>query len=154
MKHKTGLMAISFLFTLTLLAACGNQEEAAQPKDAVTAADVKKDAGQAVETAAKYTMEQKEVYMQKIQARLEELDREIGALGNKIQSGTTELKAEGRAKLEESLNTLRAEKDAAADQYEKLKTSSDKAWDELKAGMDEAMGKLDAAYDKAKAEFE
>ena len=85
MKHKTGLMAISFLFTLTLLAACGNQEEAAQPKDAVTAADVKKDAGQAVETAAKYTMEQKEVYMQKIQARLEELDREIGALGNKIQ---------------------------------------------------------------------
>ena len=154
MKYKTGLMALSIVFVLTLLAACGNQEEAAKPKEGVTAADVKKEAAQAVETAATYTKEQKDAYMQKIEARLEELDRDIGALGDKIQSGTTEMKAEGRAKLEESLKTLRAEKDAAARQYEKLKTSSDKAWDNLKSGMDAAMQKLNAAFDKAKSEFE
>jgi hypothetical protein len=120
----------------------------------VTAEDVKNEAAEAMETAGNYTMEQKEAYMRKIDARLEELDREIGALGKRIQTGTDELKAEGRAKLEASMQTLRAQKEAALQQYEKLKTSSGAAWDELKTGMDAAMKKLDETFDKAKAEFQ
>jgi hypothetical protein len=154
MKLKTGLIAIGVLFVLTLPLSCGSQEETPKPKTKVTAEDVKNEAAEAMETAGNYTMEQKEAYMRKIDARLEELDREIGALGKRIQTGTDELKAEGRAKLEASMQTLRAQKEAALQQYEKLKTSSGAAWDELKTGMDAAMKKLDETFDKAKAEFQ
>ena len=107
-----------------------------------------------METAGNYTMAQKEAYMQKIDARLEELDRQIGALGDKIQAGTNEMEAEGRAKLEAGIQALEAQKEATVQQYEKMKASSGAAWDELKAGMDAAMDRLNAAYDKAQAEFE
>ena len=153
MKRTISLMATTMLLALVFLTACGNQEKAAQPKAEVTAQDVKKQAAAAMETAENYTMEQKDAYMQKIDARLKELDRDIGTLGDKIQTGTDKMTAEGRAKLEESLQTLKAQKEAAAEQYAKLKASSSQAWDELKAGMDSAMQKLDEAFDKAKTAF-
>lgn len=154
MKTRTGLIATCIILALAFAVSCSSQEETPKPKTKVTAEDVKNKAAEAVDTAADYTMEQKAAYMQKIDARLEELDRDIGALGDKIQTGADEMTAEGRAKLEASLKTLRTEKDAAAQQYEKLKTSGGQAWNELKAGMDAAMQKLDTAFDKAKAEFE
>jgi archaellum component FlaC len=154
MKARTALIAISIMVALAFFVSCGSQEETSEPETEVTAEDVKNEAAEAVETAADYTLEQKEAYMQKIDTQLEEIDREIGVLGNKIETGTDEMKAEGRAKLEASLNALRAQKEAAAQQYEKLKASSGAAWDDLKAGMDGAMEKLNAAFDQAKAEFE
>jgi len=153
MKLKTGLIAVSILFALALPLSCSSQEETPKSKTKVTAEDVKTEAAEAMETAKNYTKEQKEAYMQKIDARLGELDREISALGEKIQAGTGEMKAEGRAKLEASLQTLRAQKEATVQQYEKLKTSSGAAWDALKTGMDAAMKKLDETFEKAKAEF-
>ena len=153
MKRNISLMATSMLLALAFLTACGNQEKAAQPQAEVTAQDVKKQAAAAVETAEKYTMEQKDAYMQKIDARLKELDRDLGALGNRIQAGTDEMTAEGRAKLQESLQTLKAQKEAVVEQYTKLKASSGQSWDELKAGLDAAMKKLDEAFDKAKTAF-
>ena len=154
MKTRTGLIAICIMLALAFAVSCSSQEETPKPKTKVTAEDVKNKAAEAVDTAADYTMEQKEAYMQKIDIRLKELDRDIEALGNRIQAGTDEMTAEGRAKLEASLQTLKAQKEGAVEQYEKLKTSGGQAWDELKAGMDAAMKKLNAAYDKAKAEFE
>jgi hypothetical protein len=153
MKTRTGLIAICIMLALAFAVSCSSQEETPKPKTKVTAEDVKNKAAEAVDTAADYTMEQKEAYMQKIDIRLKELDRDIEALGNRIQAGTDEMTAEGRAKLEASLQTLKAQKEGAVEQYEKLKTSGGQAWDELKAGMDAAMKKLDTAFDKAKAEF-
>ena len=153
MMCNARLKAIGLLFALIFLVACGNQEEAAKPKDAVTAQDVKKEAAAAMETAEKYTQEQKDAYMQKVDARLKELDRDIEALGTKIQAGTDKMTAEARAKLEASLHTLKAQKEGAIEQYEKLKASGGQAWDELKVGMDKAMQKLDEAFDKAKTAF-
>ncbi len=153
MKRNTSLMAISILLALAFLTACGNQEEATKPKSEVTAQDVKQQAAAAMETAEMYTQEQKDAYMQKMDTRLKELDRDIEALGDKIQAGTNEMTAEARAKLEASLQTLKAQKEGAVEQYEKLKASGGQAWDELKAGMDAAMKKLDEAFDKAKTAF-
>lgn len=146
-------LAIGILLALAFMVACGNQKDAAKPKDAVTAQDVKKEAAAAMATAEKYTQEQKDAYMQKMDTRLKELDRDIEALENKIQAGTDEMTAEARAKLEASLQTLKAQKKGAVEQYEKLKASGGQAWDELKAGMDAAMEKLEKAFDKAKAAF-
>jgi hypothetical protein len=154
MKRKTEAITLCIVFGLAFLWACSNQEETPKPKTEVTAEDVKNEAAEAMETAEKYTMAQKEAYMQKIQTRLEEIDRDIEVLGNKIQNGATEMTAEGQAKLQATLKTLQAQKEGVVRQYEELETSGGEAWEELKTGMDAAMKKLNAAFDKAKAEFE
>jgi cytochrome c556 len=153
MKRNASLIAIIMIIALAVLTACGNQEETAKSKSEVTAQDVKKQTAAAMETAEKYTQEQKDAYMQKMDARLKKLDRDIAALGNKIQAGSDKMTAEARAKLEASLQTLKAQKKGVIKQYEKLKASGGQSWDELKVGMDEAMKKLEEAFNKAKAAF-
>ena len=154
MKQSTVLTIVIVLFSLVAMVACDSQEETAQPKTDVSVDDVKKETAEAVESAKKYTMAQKESYVQEVDSKLEALDRDIEALGNRIQAGTDEIKAESQAELQQALTALRAHKAEAERQYQELKDSSGEAWSDLKASMDSAMEDLNAAFERAKAQFQ
>ena len=154
MKHRTFFILLTLFFGLASLTACGGQEEAAQTETEVTAEDVQEESTEAMETAAAYTEAQKEEYMQQINTRLEAMGREIEALEKKIQAGTTEIKAESQAKLNDALATLRTQKAAAENQYEELEAASGEAWSDIKTGMYAAMQDMKVAFEEARSEFQ
>jgi len=147
-------LTLTAFFGVVFLSACDSQEEAKQSESEVTSADVKKEAEEALQTAKAFTQQQKDEYMQQMQARIDKIEKEIQEVQAKAQSKATELKEDSKAKFDQSMAELRSKKQAAADKLAELKSSSDKAWNDIKIGMDSAMDELSQALDKARSHFE
>jgi biopolymer transport protein ExbD len=154
MKKIVVFIILAAFFGSAFLLACGDGKESEKPKVEVTSQDVKNKAKEAIETAKTYTLQQKEEYQKQMEARLQELDREIRELQAGAQSKATALKEESKAQFDQALEELRNKQQAAADKLDKLKSSSGKAWEDMKSGMDSAMGDLSKAFDKARSHFD
>ena len=73
-----------------LLAASGCERKPAdQTPGKVTSEEVRRDAGQAAETAIEYSRQTKEEFQKKLEARLKELDAEIAKLHEKGATSRT-----------------------------------------------------------------
>ncbi len=73
MSRFIGILALAGLF-----ASCGcEQKPADRASGKVTSADVRRDAGEAVTTAAEFSEQTKDEFQKRLQARLETLDGEI-----------------------------------------------------------------------------
>ena len=153
MKRIVLFMTLALFFTTALLLACGDQKEAQKPETAVTSADVKKEATEAMETAKAYTRQQKEEYQKKMEARLQELDSEIQQLQAKAQSSATELKEKSKAEFNQSMEDLRNKQQVATEKLNELKSASGQAWEDIKGGVNSAMDELGKAYDRARSHF-
>lgn len=83
-------------------------------------------------------MSQKDAYIQKLQARLHEWDKEVDRLATKA------IKAKADAKLEyyEQIEELRDKREVVIEKLEKLRQASDDAWKDLKAGIESAWNDL------------
>ena len=93
-----------------LLAAIGcEQKPADRTPGKVTSEDVRRDAGQAVNTAAEYSQQTKEEFQKKLDARLNELDAEIAKLREKGR----DLKDEAKANWDQKMADLETKRDAA-----------------------------------------
>jgi uncharacterized coiled-coil DUF342 family protein len=81
---------------------------------------------------------QKDAYIQKLQARLHEWDKEVDRLATKA------IKAKADAKLEyyEQIEELRDKREVVIEKLEKLRQASDDAWKDLKAGIESAWNDL------------
>jgi uncharacterized coiled-coil DUF342 family protein len=81
---------------------------------------------------------QKDAYIQKLQARLHEWDKEIDRLATKA------IKAKADTKLEyyEQIEELRDKREVVIEKLEKLRQASDDAWKDLKAGIESAWNDL------------
>ena len=154
MKRTVLLSLLAVLFSSAFLFACGEQKEAEKSEIEVTSKDVKKETKEAIETAKTYTQQQKREYLQQIEAKMDDLDREIQKLQDKAQSKATELKEESRAELNQSMETLRNKKQAAAQQLAELKSASSNAWHDIKVGEDSAIDELNQAFKQARSHFE
>lgn len=121
---------------LAFLVACGDQKEAKKSETEVTSVDVKKEAKEAMETAKIYAHQQKEEYLQQIEAKIKEYDREMQELLAKAQSKATDLKEESKAQFNQSMEELSNKKKAAAEKLNELNSASAEAWGDIKSGMD------------------
>jgi uncharacterized coiled-coil DUF342 family protein len=92
---------------------------------------------------------QKDAYIQKLQARLHEWDKEVDRLATKA------IKAKADAKLEyyEQIEELRDKQDVAIEKLEKLRQASDDIWEDLKAGIESAWNDLSEAVKSASSRF-
>lgn len=68
----------------------------------VTSEDVRRDAGQAVKTAAEYSAQTKEEFQKRLDARLKELDTEIA----KLQEKGRDLKDDAKANWDRKMTDL------------------------------------------------
>ena len=93
--------------------------------------------------------QQREIYREKAEAKLRELDRQIDALETQTQKKT---EAE-RQQYAPQLAELNRKRQIAHEKLDKLKTSSQEAWEDMKVGINAALDNLDTASKQAVSHF-
>ena len=115
----------------------------------VTSEDVRRDAGQAVSTAAEYSQQTKEEFQKKLDARLKELDAEVARLREKGNA----LKHQAKVDWDRKLAELETKRDAARAKMAEIRDSSAEAWKDVRKGAQSAWDELDKAFRDASREF-
>jgi len=95
-------------------------------------------------------MSTRDAYVQKLKAQIDDWNADI----SKLEAKAGQAAADVRIKYEQSLDSLRAERDKADEKIEQIQESSDDAWEEFQAGAEDLWGRTKAAFAAAKAEFE
>ena len=138
------------LMLAALLAAGGCEQKPADPPSRkVTADDVRRDAGQAVDTAVAFTRQSKEEFQNQADARLKELDAEIAKLRAKGRG----LQDKAKADWDRKLADLETKRDAVRVKLAEVGRSSAEAWKDLRKGAQSAWDELDKAFRDASREF-
>jgi TolA-binding protein len=142
------LVSISML--AGLIAAGGCQRTPADPTSGkVTSADVRRDAGQAVNTAVKFSQQAKEDFQKNLDSQLKNMDAEIA----KLRAKSRELKDDAKANWDRKLADLEAKRDAARAKLAEVGQSSAEAWKDVQQGAKSAWAELDKAIRDASREF-
>ena len=115
----------------------------------VTSDDVRRDAGQAVNTAAEFSQQTKEEFQKNLDARLKDLDGEIAKLREKGR----DLKDDAKANWDRKLADLESKRDAARAKLGEVGHSSAEAWKDVQKGAQSAWDELDKAFRDASREF-
>jgi predicted nuclease with TOPRIM domain len=128
-----------------LLAAIGCE----QTPGKVAYEDVRRDAGQAVKTAAEFSQQTKEEFQKKLDARLKELDAEIAKLREKGR----DLKDKAKTNWDQKMAELETKRDAVRAKLAVVGQSSAEAWKDVQKGAQSAYDDLDKAFRDASKEF-
>ncbi len=94
-------------------------------------------------------MSNREEYIRKMQAKLEEWNTEIDTLTVKAGEVTADIKNEYREQIE----SLKAKQATAQLKIEELQHSGEGAWGDLKTGIELAWTSMGEAIDSAKSRF-
>ena len=110
---------------------------------------MRRDAGQAVDTAAESSQQTKEEFQKKLEAQLNELDAKIAKLREKGR----DLKDEAKANWDRKMADLETKRDAARAKLAEVGHSSAEAWKDVRKGAQSAWDELDKAFRDASREF-
>jgi LPS O-antigen subunit length determinant protein (WzzB/FepE family) len=119
------------------------------PKKTVTPEDVRRDAGQAADTAAEYSQQTKEEFQKKLETQLKELDAKIAKLREKGR----DMKDEAKVKWDRKMADLEKKREVARAKLAEVGHSSAEAWKDVKKGAQSAWDELDKAFRDASREF-
>ena len=130
-------LAITFL-SAAFAVGCNKEATTSQQLDKVQA---KTEA--AAQDMKDYTYAQKSAFVEKMQAQLADLNRDLDQLSAKVEKSSDTAKAEAKPKLQ----ALRAQTDKLNQQLDKARNATESTWDDVKAGSRKA-------YDEAKDSFQ
>lgn len=145
MKYLLTLVLPLMIFFTACESETDNSTDSADIKREKIEEEVK-DVKTAVE---KYSEAQKDEIISKYKGKLNEADKEIEALKERIAGAAEEEKEE----LKTSLTKLKANYMALNNRIKELENDSGEAWEKLKSGGEKAFNDLSAAVKKAKNEF-
>ena len=133
-----------------LIAVIGcEQKPADRTPGKVTPEDVRRDAGQAVNTAAEYSQQTKEEFQKKLESQLNELDAKIAKLREKGR----DLKDEAKVKRDGKTTELEMKREEARAKLNEVGHSSAEAWKDVQKGAQSAWDELDKSFREASREF-
>ena len=95
-------------------------------------------------------MSTRDAYVAKLKAQIDDWNADL----TKFETKAGLAAADARIKYEQSLDSLRAERDAVHEKVEQIQESSEDAWEEVQAGAEDLWERTKAAFAAAKAEFE
>lgn len=121
----------------------------ADDESKASAGELKKQAEQTLETAKKLTVQQKELYQQKVEAELRELGDRISELKKKSET----VRGEALQELESKFQELKEKQKAAEQKLNELRSSTAQAWQDAKTGLENAVGALKRSYDNILKNF-
>ena len=139
MKHK--LLAIAFLSAAGFSVSCNKEETTSQQIDKVQAET--KDAAQDMKD---YTYAQKTEFVEKMQAQLAALNKDLDQLSAKVETSSDAAKAEAKPKLQ----ALRDQADKLNQQLDKAKAATESTWEDVKAGSKKAYSELKDGFQQAR----
>jgi uncharacterized coiled-coil DUF342 family protein len=93
--------------------------------------------------------DQRDVFVEKIKAKLDEWNAEIARLEAKAR----QQEADTKLKLEEQIETLRKKRKSTEADLDKLCQAGDSAWEDLKSGVESAATSLGEAIKSANSRF-
>ena len=94
-------------------------------------------------------MAAREVYIDKLKARLDLWNAELGRIESKAHAA----QADVRIELERIADELHRKRDEAGKRMRKLERSREDAWEDLKGGAESAFVKLGEAFERARQRF-
>lgn len=140
----------SMLMLIGLLVALGcEQKSAERTPGKVTTEDVRRDAGQAAETATEYARQSKEEFQKKMDTQLQEMDAKIA----KLREKGGDLKDQAKADWDKKMAELETKREAAHAKLAEVSQSSGEAWKDVQQGAQSAWDALDKAFRDASQEF-
>jgi TolA-binding protein len=138
------------LIVAGLFAASGCERKPAdQPPGKITPEDVRRDAGQAVNTAVEFSQQSKDEFQKTLEARLTELDAEIAKLREKGR----DLKDQAKVDWDRKRADLETKRETARAKLAEVGHSSAEAWKDVKQGAQSAWDDLEKAFQDASDEF-
>ncbi|RLK50430.1 hypothetical protein DFR31_0326 [Alkalispirillum mobile] len=94
-------------------------------------------------------MSDKNEYVEKMKARLDEWNADI----SKLQAKARQAEADAKIRYEEQLRELRKQRDHAEEKLKEVQASSEEAWREMRAGMEKAWDDVSEAFRNAMNRF-
>ncbi len=147
MKHKNLLLALLAISALAV--GCGQSEKSETENREATAKQfdkVKTEAKEAAQDMKDYAYAQKTEFVDKMQAQLAALNRDLDQLAARIEKSTDAAKAEAKPKLQ----ALRGQADKLNQQLDKAKNATESTWNDVKAGASKAYGELKDGFQQAR----
>lgn len=145
MVRRFCVMALAGVFSVM---GCEQKSGDSTPKK-VTSEDVRRDAGQAINTAAEFSQQTKDEFQKSLEARLQALDAKIGKLREKGR----DLKDQAKTDWDQKMADLATKREAARAKLAEIGQSSAEAWKDVQKGAQSAWDELDKAFHDAAREF-
>jgi DNA repair exonuclease SbcCD ATPase subunit len=96
-----------------------------------------------------HRMDDKELYREKLEAKIKELKTRVELL----EAKAAQIKAESELEFNKHLAELRQKRDALQGKLDEIKKSGGEAWQDLRSGMEKATDELKQAIDRAMDKF-
>ena len=148
MKYNT--LPLTFLVAAAFAAGCKPAEEkpAAGNREAMTAEydKAKKETKDATQDMKAYAYAQKEEFVETMQNKLTELNRDLDQVAAKIEKATDTAKAEAKPKLQ----ALRDQTASLKKQLDEARIADESTWDSVKSGSQKAYNDLKDGFQVAR----
>ncbi|MDX1644145.1 MAG: hypothetical protein R3244_07290 [Thermoanaerobaculia bacterium] len=95
-------------------------------------------------------MTERQAYIDKLSAKLEEWDAEL----DKLEAKAEGLGADARIELQKRADAWREERRELRERLSELKSSGDSAWQEVKAGLESSFDELKQGLERARARLD
>jgi seryl-tRNA synthetase len=123
---------------------------AAEPVDGKSSPkDVSRKVDEAGRAIGKYTIQQRDEALKSAKAALDDIDARMRALDRKLDREWDQMDQAARKKARAAQESVRRDRDEAAEWYGGLKHSSAESWEEVKTGFVTSYEKLKASFAKA-----
>jgi predicted nucleic acid-binding Zn-ribbon protein len=94
-------------------------------------------------------MSEREQYVEKAKARIDQWTAEI----EKMKAKVDETEADAKIEAQEQLDDAREQRDEAEVKLKEMREAGDDAWEDMKAGFDTALGSISDAFNSAMSQF-
>ena len=139
MKHETRL--VTFLALAACALGCNKADTTSQQLDQIEAKTKA-----AAQDLKDYTYAQKAEFIEKMQAKLTEINRDLDLLAAKIERSSDTVKAEAKPKLQ----ALRDQAAQLNKQLDEAKNATESTWDSVKAGTKKAYNAVADGFQQAR----
>ena len=95
-------------------------------------------------------MPDKDAYVQKLHAKIDEWNAEI----DKLKAKAEQAEAESRIEYQNQIEGLQQKRKAVAERLEKARDAGEGAWEDLKSGLQSAYDAMEGALKSARSRFE
>ncbi len=119
----------------------------------VTEHEVRDKITDALKTICKYTCSQKEEALIEARKLIDELDRHIIILEERLEQQWNKMDESTRKKTSDSLRNLRAKRNKISEYFGELKQSSSSAWEHVRKGFVNSFEALNESMKRAQKEF-
>ena len=141
------LQHVAMVIIFALLLACGNNDN--EQKGDLAMKDIKKEATDVYRTTKKYTQQEKDSLMHKMNSQIDSLKQNIAELKADAKNAS----AATREKMEQQIQAMEAETDSLGKKINNFGSATGKAWNDFAAGTEKSLQDLKNAVDKAKERF-